>query len=92
MSSRLLFDLINVAGLACWLVCFWWMHRISSRQNTMLERLRKQGERVENISREEHAILSDLHPNVEAIQKGVDEVSEKVERVEDKASQVAVSR
>jgi hypothetical protein len=80
--TRWILDLINIAGLACWMVCFWWMHRISSRQNAVLEQLRKQGERVENISHEEHAILSELHPNVEAIQKGVDEVSEKVERVE----------
>ncbi|HEX4668086.1 MAG TPA: hypothetical protein VH207_15955 [Chthoniobacterales bacterium] len=58
------------------------MHRISSRQNAVLEQLRKQGQRVENISQKEHAILSELHPNVEAIQKGVVEVSEKVERVE----------
>ncbi len=48
----------------------------------MLEQLRKQGQRIESISQEEHAILTELHPHVEAIQKGVDEVSEKVERVE----------
>jgi hypothetical protein len=80
--TRWILDLINIAGLACWMVCFWWMHRISSRQNAVLEQLRKQGQRVENISQKEHAILSELHPNVEAIQKGVVEVSEKVERVE----------
>ena len=80
--TRLILDLTNIAGLGCWIVCFWWMHRISSRQNAVLEQLRKQGQRVEDISHEEHAILSELHPNVEAIQKGVDEVSEKVERVE----------
>ncbi|MDQ3116208.1 MAG: hypothetical protein M3Q86_06305 [Verrucomicrobiota bacterium] len=80
--TRLVLDLTNIAGLACWCVCFWWMHRISSRQNAMLDQLRKQGERIESISKEERAILSELHPNVEAIQKGVDDVSEKVERVE----------
>ncbi len=80
--TRLILDLTNITGLLCWCVCFWWMHRISSRQNAMLEQLRKQGQRIESISQEEHAILSELHPNVEAIQKGVDEVSEKVERVE----------
>lgn len=80
--TRLVLDLTNIAGLACWCVCFWWMHRISSRQNAMLDQLRKQGQRIESISKEEHAILRELHPNVEAIQKGVDEVSEKMERVE----------
>jgi len=58
------------------------MHRISSRQNAVLEQLQKQGQRIESISKEEHAILQQVHPNVEAIQKGVDEVSEKVKRVE----------
>ena len=24
-------------GLGCWAVCFWWMHRLSTRQHTMLE-------------------------------------------------------
>ena len=72
--ARLVLDLINIAGRGCWLVCFWWMHRISSRQNAVLEQLRKQGYRIENISKEEHDILCELHPNVEAIQEGVDEV------------------
>lgn len=82
MSSRLFFDLVNVAGLACWPLCFWWMHRISSRQNSVLDHLREQGQRIENVSEQEHAILRELHPNVEAIQREVDEVSEKVARVE----------
>jgi hypothetical protein len=80
--TRLLLDLANIIGLVCWSVCFWWMHRISASQNTMLEQLRRQGQRIEDISREEHALLQEVHPNVEAIQKGVDEVSEKVQRVE----------
>ena len=58
------------------------MHRISSRQNVVLEQLTMQAERIEEISRQEHAILSEVHPNVEAIQRDVDEVSEKVARVE----------
>ncbi len=80
--SRFILDLINIVGLGCWCVCFWWMHRISSRQNAVLKQLQKQGQRIEKISQEEHAILQQVHPNVEAIQKGVDEVSEKVRRVE----------
>ena len=80
--TRFLLDAANIVGLACWCVCFWWMHRISSRQNAMLEQLRSQGARIEKVSQAEHEILQELHPNVEAIQRGVDEVSEKVERVE----------
>ena len=78
MSSRLFFDLVNVAGLACWPVCFWWMHRISKRQDAMLIRLRKQARRIERVSEEEHEILTQLSPSVEKIERGLDEVSEKV--------------
>ena len=78
MSSRLFFDLVNVAGLACWPVCFWWMHRISKRQDAMLIRLRKQARRIERVSEEEHEILTQLRPSVEKIERGLDEVSEKV--------------
>ena len=75
-------DWITAANFGCWATCFWWMHRISSRQNVVLEQLTSQAHRIEEISRQEHALLAQVHPNVEAIQKGVDEVSEKVARVE----------
>jgi hypothetical protein len=75
-------DWITAGNFGCWAVCYWWMHRISSRQNIVLEQLTSQAHRIEEISRQEHALLAQVHPNVEAIQKGVDEVSEKVARVE----------
>ena len=70
---RLYYDFLAIADVACWCVCFWWMHRISSRQDAVLDQLRKQAERIENISKEQHAILAEVHPNVESIQKTVDE-------------------
>jgi hypothetical protein len=30
---------LSCVGIARWAVCFWWMHRISSRQDAMLEEL-----------------------------------------------------
>lgn len=80
--TRALLDLANLIGLGCWCVCFWWMHRISSRQDALLDQLRRQGHRIEKISEEEHALMSEVHPNVAAIQKTVGEVSDKVARVE----------
>ncbi len=56
------------------------MHRISTRQNAVLDQLNQQANRIKKVSEEGHAILSEVKPNVEAIQKGVDEVSEKVAR------------
>ena len=75
-------DTITLINFGCWGACFWWMHRISRRQNVVLEQLTSQAHRIEDISRQEHALLAEVHPNVEAIQKGVVEVSEKVARVE----------
>lgn len=75
-------DWITIVNFGCWIICYWWMHRISNRQNAVLEQLMMQAQRIEGMSRQEHAILAEVHPNVEAIQKGVSEVSEKVARVE----------
>jgi len=81
---RLNYDFLTIADIACWCICFWWMHRISSRQDAVLDQLRKQAERIENISKEQHAILTEVHPNVESIQKTVDEVSDDVAHVKGK--------
>jgi len=81
---RLYSDFLTIADVACWCLCFWWMHRISSRQDAVLDQLRKQAERIENISKEQHAILTEVHPNVESIQKTVDEVSDDVAHVKGK--------
>ena len=55
------------------------MHRISSRQDATLKQLQRQARRIEEVSKAEHEILSDLHPSVQKIEKGVDEVSGKIE-------------
>ena len=67
-------DLLAVTEVACWGLCFWWMHRISAKQNAMLEQLKKQGDRIEGVSREEHKILQELHPAVQKIEKNLDDV------------------
>ncbi|HMJ06261.1 MAG TPA: hypothetical protein VK474_08390 [Chthoniobacterales bacterium] len=77
---RILLDLVTVADIFCWGVCFWWMHRISTRQNAVLEQLNQQAKGIKKVSEEGHAMLSEVQPNVQAIQKGVDEVAEKVNR------------
>ena len=81
---RIFFDFLGIANIGCWCICFWWMHRISTRQNAVLAQLGKQAQRIEKISKEEHAILSEVHPSVESIQKSVDEVSDEVTRVKGK--------
>jgi hypothetical protein len=65
-------------GTVCWAVCFWWMHRISSRQDAMLEELREMTSRIEKLSQAEHALMSDVHPKVSEIKEHVESVKEVV--------------
>ncbi len=82
MNTR--FDLQTIAlilawiGTACWVVCFWWMHRLSTRQETMLEELHEVTKRIEKLSEAEHELISQVHPNVEEIKESVKDVAAKV--------------
>jgi hypothetical protein len=74
--DRTLVNFVTLIDIACWGVCFWWMHRISQRQDTMLKELQQQARSIEDLSREEHEILKELHPTVQKIEEGVDQVKE----------------
>lgn len=82
MNGRL--DLQTIAvilgwiGLACWAVCFWWMHRLSSRQETMLKELSEVAKRIEKLSKAEHDLIREVHPKVEEIKESVKDVSDAV--------------
>jgi hypothetical protein len=65
-------------GIACWGVCFWWMHRISSRQNTMLKELHEVTKRIEHLSKAEHDLIQEVHPKVSEIKEHVENVAEAV--------------
>jgi hypothetical protein len=65
-------------GLACWTVCFWWMHRISSRQETMLKELHEMTTRIEQLSQAEHDLIREVHPQVSEIKEDVEDVAQKV--------------
>jgi hypothetical protein len=65
-------------GMACWLVCFWWMHRISSRQDAMLKELHEMTTRIEDLSRAEHDLIRDVHPQVGEIKEKVKDVADAV--------------
>lgn len=65
-------------GIACWLVCFWWMHRLSSRQETMLKELSEVAKRIEKLSKAEHDLIREVHPKVEEIKESVKDVSDAV--------------
>jgi hypothetical protein len=63
-----------VAGTICWGVCFWWMHRLSTKQNALLAQLREQGKRIEKLSKIEHDLIKEVHPQVSEIKEGMDEM------------------
>jgi hypothetical protein len=70
--------LLSFIGTACWAVCFWWMHRISSRQDAMLQELHEMTNRIEKLSQAEHDLIRDVHPQVSEIKEHVEDVKEVV--------------
>ena len=69
---------LNSVGLGCWLACFIWMHRISKRQDAVLAELREMAERIEALSRAEHDLIKEVHPQVNDIKEKVEDVAETV--------------
>ena len=69
---------LSCVGTLCWAVCFWLMHRISSRQDAFLEELREMTRRIEKLSQSEHELISEVHPQVNEIKEHVQTVREAV--------------
>jgi uncharacterized protein YdeI (YjbR/CyaY-like superfamily) len=65
---------MTLAGTACWGGCFWWMHLISTKQNILLNQLREQGKRIEKLSKIEHDLIKEVHPQVNEIKAGMEEM------------------
>lgn len=74
-------------GIACWAVCFWWMHRISSRQDALLKELNEMTQRVERLSKAEHDMIKEVHPKVHEIKEHVESVAEAVSSDKPKSGQ-----
>ena len=70
--------LLSWAGIGCWCVCFWWMHRISSRQDALLKELHEIATRIEDLSRAEHDLIREVHPQVGEIKEQVENVRDAV--------------
>lgn len=70
---------IAVFDALCWPICFWWMYRISARQDAMLKEVHEQGRRIERISRSEHDLIEELHPQVGQIKEKIGEVVEELQ-------------
>jgi hypothetical protein len=65
---------MSVTGTLCWGICFWWMGRISAKQNHLMDQLREQGRRIEKLSKVEHDLIKEVHPQVGEIKHGMNEM------------------
>jgi hypothetical protein len=74
MNINLLDFWMTLAGMICWGFCFWWMRRISITQNKLLARLQEQGKRIEKLSKMEHDLIKEVHPQVGEIKEGMEAI------------------
>jgi uncharacterized protein YdeI (YjbR/CyaY-like superfamily) len=74
MDKNGLAFLMTLTGTVCWGVCFWWMNRLSTKQNALLDQLRDQGKRIEKLSKIEHDLIKEVHPQVGEIKEGMEEM------------------
>jgi uncharacterized protein YdeI (YjbR/CyaY-like superfamily) len=74
MDRNLFAFWMTFVGTVCWVVCFWWMYRISAKQNDLLEKLGEQGKRIEKLSKIEHDLIKEVHPQVNEIKEGMEEM------------------
>jgi methyl-accepting chemotaxis protein len=80
---------MTLAGTICWGICFWWMRRLSSKQNALLDQLREQGRRIERLSKVEHDLIKEVHPQVGEIKEGMEQMIAAVKENSEHNSQPA---
>ena len=81
---------MTLVGTVCWGICFWWMRRLSIKQNILLDQLREQGKRIEKLSKIEHDLIKEVHPQVSEIKEGMEEMIAVVK--ENSGSQLPASK
>jgi hypothetical protein len=70
-------------GTSAWVICFWWMRRISARQDALLMELKE-------LAKIQHDILKEVHPDVGEIKEHVvEEQGEKINEISEQVSEVA---
>ena len=65
---------LALMGTLCWGICFTWMHHISTKQSFLLDEIHAQGKRIEKLSKVEHDLIKEVHPQVGEIKEGVEQV------------------
>ena len=70
-------------GTGACVICFWWMYRISARQDALLTELKE-------LAKVQHDILREVHPDVGEIKEHVvEEQGETIEAIAEQVTEVA---
>jgi hypothetical protein len=70
-------------GTGAWVICFWWMHRISARQDALLMELKE-------LAKTQQDILKEVHPDVGEIKEHVvEEQGDKINTIAEQVTEVA---
>jgi len=77
-NTEMLALILTAVGTACWGICFWWMHRLSTRQKTTLQELHEMTSRIEKLSEAEHDLIRQVHPVVGEIKESMQDVADAV--------------
>lgn len=72
LRSPLFLAVVTCLGTACWIVCFWLMVRISRRQDALLKELHRQTRGIATLTKEEHHLIQEVHPQVGAIKEAIE--------------------
>jgi hypothetical protein len=83
MDHQTIAYILTWVGTGAWVVCFWWMHRISARQDALLTELR-------DLAKTQHDILREVHPDVGEIKEHVvEEQGTKINEIAEQVTHVA---
>lgn len=67
--------ILTIFGTFCWGICFYWMKRISDRQDKVMNELQMQAKRIEKLSKAEHDLIKEVHPQVNNIKESIESVA-----------------
>jgi hypothetical protein len=84
MDHQTIAYVLTWIGTGAWVVCFWWMHRISTRQDALLIELKELAKTQQDILKEVHPDVGEIKAHVVEEQGGkIHEIAEQVEQVAD---------
>ncbi len=88
MDHDTIADVLTWIGTSAWVLCFWWMDRISARQDALLMELKELTKTQNDILREVHPDVGEIKAHVVEEQgEKITEIAEHVTHVEEAVTQ-----